>query len=183
MTAAAERYRKVAGQFTDKVARVPADRWSSPSPCEEWTARDVVRHCVDSSGLFLGFIGREVPAGPSVDDDPLAAWTAARDTVQAALDDPAVATTEYDGFAGKATFEEGVDRFLSTDLVVHGWDLARAAGLDDTMDAEEVARAHAAMGSMPEHMLRSPGAFGPAVDAPAGADPQTELLAYLGRKA
>lgn len=183
MSAAAERYRKVAGQFTDKVALVPADRWSSPSPCEGWTARDVVRHCIDSSGLFLGFIGREVPAGPSVDDDPLAAWTNARDTVQAALDDPAVATTEYDGFAGKATFEEGVDRFLSTDLVVHGWDLARAAGLDDRMDAEEVARARAAMGSMPEHMLRSPGAFGPAVDTPAGANPQTELLAYLGRKA
>jgi uncharacterized protein (TIGR03086 family) len=183
MSAAAARYRKVAGQFTEKVARVPADRWSSPSPCEGWTARDVVKHCIDSSGLFLGFIGREVPAGPADDDDPLGAWTNARDAVQAALDDPAVATTEYDGFAGKATFEEGVDRFLSTDLVVHGWDLARAAGLDDTMDAEEVARARAAMGSMPEPMLRSPGAFGPAVEAPACADPQTELLAYLGRKA
>ena len=40
-----------------------------------------------------------------------------------------------------------------------------------------------AMGSMPEKMLRSPGAFGPAVDAPSGADDQTKLLAYLGRRA
>jgi uncharacterized protein (TIGR03086 family) len=177
------RYRKVAAQFTDKVERVPAERWSSPSPCEGWTARDVVRHCIDSSGLFLGFIGKQLPAGPTVDDDPLGAWANARDAIQAALDDPATATAEYDGFAGKATFEQGIDRFIATDLVVHGWDLARAAGLDDTMDPEEVARARAAMGSVPEHMMRSPGAFGPALDAPAGADPQTELLAYLGRKA
>jgi len=179
----AGRYRRVAAQFTAKVAQVPPDRWSSASPCAEWNAREVVDHCVSSSGLFLGFIGRSVPGGPAVDDDPLAAWVNARDAVQAALDDPAAATTEYSGFMGPSTFEAGVDQFICTDLVVHGWDLARATGLDETLDPDEVANALAAMGSIDEKMLRSPGAFGPAVPAPPDADAQTRLLAFLGREA
>ena len=86
--------------------------------------------------MFLGFIGRSLPDAPSVDDDPVAAWQNARDAVQAALDDPTTAKAEYDGFTGKATLEDGVDQFICTDLVIHGWDLAHATGLDETMDAE-----------------------------------------------
>ena len=39
-------------------------------------------------GMFLGFVGRSLGDIPAVDDDPLGAWTAARDVVQADLDDP-----------------------------------------------------------------------------------------------
>jgi uncharacterized protein (TIGR03086 family) len=179
----ADRYRKNAAAFTARVEAVPSDRWGAPTPCEEWTARDIVNHVVNASGLFLGFVGRELPPGPSAEDDPRAAWTSARDTIIAGLDDPAIAKAEYDGFTGKATFEEGVDRFLSADLVVHGWDLARATGLDEHMDPDEVHVLRNGLGQMPEKMLRSPGAFGPAVDAPADADEQTKLLAFLGRRA
>jgi uncharacterized protein (TIGR03086 family) len=182
MSAISDRYRKLAAAFSDKVERVPAGAWSNPSPCAEWTARDIVEHCVNSSGLFLGFVGQSLPDAPSVAEDPVAAWTNARNAIQAGLDDPAVAEAEFDGFSGKSTFAAGVDRFICTDLVIHGWDLACAAGLDRTMDQEEVATVLAAMESMPEPMLRSPGAFGPAVEAPADADDQTKLLAFLGRR-
>ena len=124
--------------MTDTIAGVPDDGWAAPTPCEDWTARDLVGHLVDTSGMFLGFIGQEAPAGPSVDDDPLGAFTAARDAVQSALDDPATAAQEYDGMFGRTTFAESVDGFLSADLVIHRWDLARATGQDETLPADEV---------------------------------------------
>ncbi|RMB58781.1 maleylpyruvate isomerase N-terminal domain-containing protein [Tessaracoccus antarcticus] len=31
----------------------PADRWSAQSPCEHWSARDVVRHLIDTQREFL----------------------------------------------------------------------------------------------------------------------------------
>ena len=119
---------------------------------------------------------------PSVEDDPLAAWVAARDATQAALDDPSIASREYEGFVGKSTFEKGVEQFICTDLIVHGWDLARAAGLDERIDPQDLADVRAAMAPMGD-ALRSPRAFGPEIEVPAEADEQTKLLAFLGRRA
>jgi uncharacterized protein (TIGR03086 family) len=177
----AARYRTNAQGFTARVAHVSPAAWSSPSPCEGWSARDVVRHVVDSSRMFLGFIGRDLPPAASVDDDPLAAWTSARDEIQAALDDPATAKKEYDGFAGRATFEQGVGRFLAPDLVVHTWDLARAADLDDALDVDAVEDTLQQWEPM-DQMMRAPQAFGDKIDPPQHDDPQTRLLNFAGRR-
>ena len=181
MTDISERYRKRSQEFADTVAAVPEDRWSSPSPCEEWTARDVVRHVVQTPGMFFGMIDAEYPEPPSVDDDPVAAVASARETMQSALDDPEVATTEFDGFFGRTSFEQAVDRFVNFDLVVHRWDLARATGLDETMPSDEVERLAGELAGFGE-AARSPGVFGPEVDVPPDADPQTALLGQLGRR-
>ena len=177
----ADRYRKLAASMTETIAGVDEERWSAPSPCEGWTARDVVSHLVDTSAMFLGFIDQEPPSGPSVDDDPLGAFTDARDRVQAALDDPTTASKEYDGMFGRTSFAKSVDGFLSADLVIHRWDLARATGQDETMPADEVERVHAQLAPM-DDKLRGPGAFGPKIEPPAGADDQTKLLCFLGRQ-
>jgi uncharacterized protein (TIGR03086 family) len=176
----ADRYRTLAGSMTDTIAGVDADQWGAPSPCEEWTARDVVSHLVDTSAMFLGFIDEAAPSGPSVDDDPLGAFTAARDAVQAALDDPSKASKEYDGMFGKTTFASSVDQFLSADLVIHRWDLARATGQDETLPSDEVDAIFERLKPMDDKM-RGPGAFGPKIEPPPGADAQTELLCFLGR--
>ena len=181
MSDVSERYGRLAKAFEGTIAAVPADRWENPSPCPEWTARDVVRHVIDAQGMFLGFVGRELGDIPSVDEDPLAAWLAAFDIVLANLEDPEVATAEYKGFSGPSTFEAGVDQFLCFDLVVHSWDLARAAGLDHRLPAEELPKIRAAAESFGPAM-RSPQAFGPEVEAPPGADEQARLLAFLGRE-
>ncbi|MGH9187793.1 MAG: TIGR03086 family metal-binding protein [Acidimicrobiales bacterium] len=175
------RFRRLAAGFTDRVEAVPDNRWESPSPCEGWTARDVVRHMVDNCTMFFGLVERELAPGPSVEQDPVAAWASARDAMQAGLDDPEVAGLEYEGMFARSTFETSVDRFLGWDLVVHAWDLARAAGLDERLDPElvhEVFEATKPMGDV----LRSSGAFGPKLDPPEGADEQATLLAFLGRK-
>ena len=181
MTEISDRYRKRSQEFADTVAAVPVDRWSSPSPCEEWTARDVVRHVVQTPGMFFGMIGAEYPEAPSVDDDPVAAVAHARDTMQRALDDPEVATTEFDGFFGRTSFEQAVDRFVNFDLVVHRWDLARATGLDEAMPPEEVVRLSEEVAGFGD-AARSPGVFGPEIDVPPDADPQAVLLGQLGRR-
>lgn len=183
MSAAADRYRQLSAQMAARIAAVPPDRWENPSPCPDWTARAIVQHLVDSSGQFLGFIGQALPAdAPSVADDPSGAFEAASGAVQAALDDPTTAEQEYQGFGGATTFAAGVDGFLSADLVVHQWDLARATGQDDGLDLDEVRRVEAMLRPMGD-MLRSPGAFGPEIEPAPGADEQTRFLNFLGRRA
>jgi uncharacterized protein (TIGR03086 family) len=181
MSEVSERYGRLAGAFTAKVAAVPPDAWDRPSPCEGWTARDVVHHVVSTEGMFLGFVGRSPGEVPSVDDDPLGAWSAVRASVQGDLEDPERAGAQFDGFSGRSTFEAAVDRFLCFDLVVHGWDLARSVGLDERIDPAEVARVRQHAEEMGD-ALRSPKAFGPAVEPPSGADDQARLLAFLGRR-
>jgi uncharacterized protein (TIGR03086 family) len=180
MSDVSDRYRGLAQGFTDRVEAVPADRWTNQTPCKEWKARDVVQHMLDTHGMFLGFIGREVPPGPSVDDDPPGAWTNARDAVQAALDDPATAGQEYDGMFGPTTFDQSINQFICADLVVHTWDLARATGLDERLPQDEVKAVFESLRPLGDK-LRSPGAFGPEVPPPEGADEQAKLLAFLGR--
>ena len=182
MSENADRYRRLAETFTSRVSGVPAERWDDPAPCEGWTARDVVRHVVDTCSMFLGQIGRSVEGGPSVDNDPLGAWIHARDTIQTALDDPEVAGTEYDGFTGRTTFDATLGTFGCGDLLVHGWDLARATGQDEALDAGEMERTRTWLGGMGD-AIRSPGVFGPEVEVPADADAQTRFLAFTGRKA
>ena len=182
MSEISERYARLSSAFAHKIAAVPDGRWSSPSPCPDWAARDVVRHVVDTQGMFLGFIDKKLDGVPSVDDDPAGAWDAAREQVQANLDDRVTATHEFDGLMGRSTFEDAVDRFLNFDLVVHGWDLARATGQDETIDPGDIADVQRKADSLGDAM-RTPSAFGPAIEAPEGADDQTKLLAFLGRRA
>lgn len=184
MSEVADRFRRLSEGFTARVAATSSERWASPSPCEGWTARDVVGHMVSNVGFFFKLVDKEPPAGPAVEDDPAGAWSIARDALQGALEDPQVARSEYDSQAmgGRGTFEQAVDWFGNLDVLVHTWDLARAAGLDERLDAEEVHRVFAAVLPI-DAMLRSPGACGPKLEPPAGADEQTRFLAFLGRRA
>jgi uncharacterized protein (TIGR03086 family) len=179
MSETAERYRNVAAAFTERVEQVPAGAWDNTAPCEGWVARDIVRHIVDTAGYFLGR-GGEAVAAPSVDDDPVGAWKAVRDAIEGALEDPAVATMEVESPMGKSTFEELIGIFGVGDVLVHTWDLARATGQDETLDAAEVSRLFEYMQPMDE-MMRKGDAFGPKVEPPAGADEQTKLIAFTGR--
>lgn len=181
MSEIADRYRRLAGDFAEKVTAVPDDRWSAPSPCPGWTARDVVRHVVETESMFLGFVERSAGEVPSVDDDPVAAWSTIREVVQAGLDDPALATASFQGMGGPTTFEAATDRFLCLDLLVHGWDLARAAGLDERLDLDEVRRVRADSEAFGD-MLRGDGVCGPEVQVSEAASEQDRLLAYLGRQ-
>lgn len=178
----AARYARTSEAFADTVAAVPTDRWDASTPCDDWTAIDLVGHVVDSHGQFLGFVDRALDPMPPVGKDPVAAFAVARTQVLADLQDPGRAGETYDGYFGTRTFAWAVDRFLSFDLVVHRWDLARATGLDEAIPPDEHARIEAAVAAWGD-TARAPGVFGPEVEAPPDADPRTRVLALLGRRA
>jgi uncharacterized protein (TIGR03086 family) len=69
-------------------------------------------------------------------------------------------------------------RFI--DVLVHGWDLARATGQDDTLDPDLVAAAEEVVAPQAD-LLRASGMFGDDVEERPDASPQERLLARLGR--
>lgn len=176
----ADRYRRLADHFSTVVGAVPADAWDRPSPCEGWTAEQVLGHAADSQHGFL----QRFEVAPAIDGlSTVEQWSAVRDAMQAGLDDPATAATEYDGMFGRTTFAETVDQFMCADLVVHSWDIARATGLQqhEELPGDEVTLLDARLRPMGD-ALRGPGVFGPEVPVAADASPQDRLLGFLGRQ-
>ena len=182
----ADRYRARADAFERKVAAVRPHQWSNQSPCADWKARDVVGHIVDMHGVMLAPLGRGLSPAPSVAENPLAAFVAARADVTAVLADPDLAGTEIDApFVGRITVEQHIDQIVSADMVIHGWDLARATGQDDVIDPDEVERGlqdwDRAVQALGLEILRMPGVYGPEVKVPGEASSQERLLGLLGR--
>ncbi|HEV2759748.1 MAG TPA: TIGR03086 family metal-binding protein [Acidimicrobiales bacterium] len=182
MSQSAERYRKIAGQFTDRVRNVPVGAWDDPAPWAGWVARDVVRHLVEwVPGFFESYVGISLPTPATVDTDPSGAWVTLSDGIQALLDDPVVAAREFDGPMGRMSVEQAVDMIVTSDVLLHTWDLARATGQDETLDPQEVHRMFESMEPL-DDVLRNSGHYGPRVEVPDDADEQSKLIAFIGRR-
>ncbi|MFG1820220.1 TIGR03086 family metal-binding protein [Kribbella sp. NPDC049174] len=183
----AGRYRRRAARFDELILGVGSDAWASQSPCEDWTARDIVDHVIVMHAAMLAPLGSSWEPKSATADRPIDAFASARARMQHALDDPAVAGTECSTPTGTLTVAEHVDAALSVDLVLHGWDLARATGQDDTIPAEDLALLWPIAQSIPEQ-FRVPGAFrpglvvfGPQVPVAADAPLQHKILGLYGR--
>jgi uncharacterized protein (TIGR03086 family) len=178
--AAAQRHRLIAGGFTATV-RHTRD-WDAPAPVEGWAARDVVRHLTEwLPGLLSSGAGIELARGPSADEDPVAAWVVQAAAVQALLDDPdAAGRVLANPHLGEVPLPDAIDRFYTSDVFMHTWDLARATGQDDRLDPDECARLLAGMEPM-EQMIRASGQYGERVAVPPDADAQSRLLGFIGR--
>jgi uncharacterized protein (TIGR03083 family) len=159
----ADRHRRYAGAFSERV-RGTRD-WTVPAPVAGWTAHDVVRHLVEWFPAFLAS-GSDVrlPPGPSVDDDPVAAWQHQVDAVH----------------IGEVPLDQAIDRFYISDVFMHTWDLARATGQDDRLDPVLCADLLAGMEPIDE-LLRQSGQYGPKVAVPDDADVQARMLGFIGR--
>ena len=179
MSADADRYARVSSGFTERLQGVGADQWSLPTPCSEWTVRDLVTHVIDTQRRVLGLLGGSVmPADP--EGDLLAQWNEASAALLDAARDPARADTEVQAFAGPTRFDELVGGLACSDTVVHTWDLARATGQPETLDAGAVEYCAGVIAGFGDAMRR-PGGFGPALDCPADADAQSKFLHFAGR--
>ena len=176
-----ERYLGLAEQFGARVEATPDDQWSAQSPCPEWKARDVVAHVVGSQRALTGAI-EGTPVEPVPDDaDPKQLWRESMPKLTAALQTPGALEKLVPGPMGEMPIEFMLGRFLSNDVLVHTWDLARAVGGDERLDQDAVG--HAFEGLKPvDAMLRRPGVFGDKVEPPEGADLQTSFLCFLGSR-
>jgi uncharacterized protein (TIGR03086 family) len=176
-----DRYRMMADDFGARVNAVPEGAWDNQSPCSEWKARDIVAHLANNGRRLTALAKGQEPPEPVADEDPVAGWAESRAMMEAVLADPDTSSANVASPMGPMPLETLVGRFVCTDILVHTWDLARATGLDETINAEAAAAAYKGLQPM-DAMIRQPGFFGPKVDCPADADVQTQLLTFLGRQ-
>jgi uncharacterized protein (TIGR03086 family) len=175
-------FSRLADRFGEVVDRLDDADWGRSSPCEGWSAGDVLHHVISTQRDFLAQRGVDTATATDVLTDPRAAWHGHDDRVRTLLSDPDVALREYDGVFGRTTVGASLVRFYGFDLVVHRWDIAAAAGLDERLDDSELSMIESAADGFGEH-LYDDGICKPAVPAPAGADRQSRVLARLGRRA
>jgi uncharacterized protein (TIGR03086 family) len=180
-------YQTALDGFDDVIHRVPPERWESPSPCEGWCAVDVAGHVIGGLRMVAAFGAGLTPSPdrPSnrelAGDDPVASWEGARDAALAALT-PETLATVVPGPVGDMPLETLIDQFMSGELLVHTWDLARAAGIDVELDPDLVEDTLARWQPMDGPEMRQPGVFAERVAAPEGASRQDQLMSFLGRR-
>ncbi|SEO72044.1 TIGR03086 family metal-binding protein [Trujillonella endophytica] len=183
-----ELFQRAQNAFTDRVDAVEAGRWGDES-LPGWTVADLVAHLVDEArwipDLLAGDPADQVEprfsheTGALLGDDPLTAWEAAADAALAALATGDLAGTVH--LSRGPTPVRDYLQELTADLVVHGWDLARATGGDERIDPALLPAAEALADRLPDGGL--PGFFDPPLEVPAGASEQVRVLARYGRRA
>jgi uncharacterized protein (TIGR03086 family) len=178
----AEEFREIGGRFGEVAGAVTRERWDAPAPVEGWVARDVVRHLVEWFPSFLeAGAGVDLAVRTDVDDDPAGAWRELQASVQQLLDDPATADQVLTNpHIGEVPLPQAVSQFFTADVFMHTWDLATATGQDPALDPARCAAMLEGMEPMDE-LLRSSGQYGPRVPVPDDADPQTKMIAFIGR--
>lgn len=172
-----QQYVDNARRFTE-VVEAGGD-WSAASPCEGWTATDVLDHVVDTQRSFLEQRGVELGDRPA--GDPPSLWAAHLGAVRAVAADEELVTAEYDGHFGRTSVADTLANFYGFDMLVHRWDLARALGRDVRFDEAELDRMAASLDGFGDG-LYSEGVCKAAIDVPADAPRQTQLLARMGRR-
>jgi uncharacterized protein (TIGR03086 family) len=188
MSDVAELYRRAIDLFGAQVHAVKDDQWHLPTPCTEWDVRAVVNHLTYEMRwavpLFQGKTIEEVGdrfEGDLLGDDPKGAWDDAAGQAAAAVRaDGVMERPVHLSFADVPGSEYAMQ--LQADLLVNGWDLARATGGDERLDPGLV-QACSAWFREREELYRAGGSIGPRPELPPRPDAQTELLAAFGRRA
>lgn len=177
-----ERHRRALAGFDSVIDAASGDPecWTRPSPCDGWTAADVVQHVTGIHTVLAQRLDERVSRPEDEVDDIVAAWHGARDAALRALTSSGALDREIDVPNGGLMTAGRFVNVVTTDVLVHTWDLATAVGSDVELDPELVKRAHEA--AIPaDAAIRSSGMFGPRVDIADDADPQSKMLAFFGR--
>lgn len=174
---------------TAALAAVPADRLDAASPCAGWSVRDVANHLVGAHLLFARIVeGEELDAaefsgGSDADhlgSDPGGAYGAVAKRCLAAFRRPGALEETFPFAFGPAPGFVIANISLSESLV-HGWDIARGAGVPYVPDDDAAAAVREFQSQGTEEDRTADGMFGPALPAPTGASAFEALLAFLGR--
>jgi uncharacterized protein (TIGR03086 family) len=180
MSEVLERYGRVADGFGSRLHRVTPDQWTTPTPCSEWDARNLVAHVITTHRRMVANLDGSPAQESDAAEDVTVQWSEASAAVREALADPERASRMVSGMFGEQSFESLVSRLLCADTLFHTWDLARATDQDEQLDPQAVAKAMEFLAPLDE-AIRRPGGFAPKIEPAAGADPQTRLLNFGGR--
>jgi uncharacterized protein (TIGR03086 family) len=145
------------------------------TPCEEWQARDLLNHMLETQRYFVAAArGEDVsPPGPTppevLSDDPKRDFERARADV--------IETFSQEGVVEKTGPALGI---AFADTLLHGYDVARATGQDATMPDGLAEAAYSTIhGRFTDEQRK--GVFKPEIPVGDDATPQQRLLAYTGR--
>jgi uncharacterized protein (TIGR03086 family) len=185
MTDVKDMFARALERYGQLVRAVRDDQWHDETPCTDWDVRELVNHLVSENlwmpplleGKTIGDVGDALD-GDLMGDDPKAAWERSAEEVGRAIQASPLDRTVHLSY-GDVPAEHYISELFS-DLTIHGWDLARAIGADESMDPESVAILYEKYKPI-EDGLKSTGMFGPRVEPPPGANKQTQLLAVFGR--
>jgi uncharacterized protein (TIGR03086 family) len=174
--------------FHTGLIHAVGDKWSCATPDDEWDVRALENHVVGEllwmPPLFDGKTIEEVGnrfEGDVLGDAPIATWDAAASAAGAAVAAPDAATRIVHLSFGDFSGADYLDQ-IGSDLLIHGWDLARGIGADETMPAHLVAYCAEWFTNWQEG-YRGAGVIAEPPPVPDDADDQTKLLAAFGRRA
>lgn len=181
-------FQQAVTEFGGRVSLISDEQWAAGTPDREWTVRDLVQHVVSEDlwapPLLAGSTVSEVGDrfdGDVLGPDPPQSWQAAAAAAVTAVTEPgAMDRTVHLSFGDFPGREYAMQLFA--DHLIHAWDLARAIGASEQLDAGLVGECSAWFADV-EAAYRSGGAIAerPAIRADAG--PQARLLAMFGRRA
>jgi uncharacterized protein (TIGR03086 family) len=172
--------------FGQRLNAVDAGQWSAATPCEDWDVRTLVNHVVGEllwmppllAGKTIADVGDRFD-GDILGDDPHATWASAVADARAAASLPGAQEDTVHLSFGDFPGSEYLSQ-ITSDLVIHAWDLARAVGADDRLSPTLIEFVDGFLSPQVD-AWRSAGAFGPPVDVAPDADAQSQLLAQTGR--
>ena len=170
--------------FADRVNAVKEYQWGEPTPCTDWTVRDLANHVTNENlwtvPLMEGATMEEVGdrfEGDVLGDDPigsaLAAARAASETVAEQLRRGGTVQLSF-GETPKGEYAMQ----LAADNLIHSWDMAAATGGDTRLEPPLV-HAVADWFDEREELYRGGGAIG--ARRSLTGDAQHDLLARFGR--
>ncbi|MER7466444.1 TIGR03086 family metal-binding protein [Streptomyces sp. NPDC097981] len=171
-------------------AAVPDDRLADPTPCPQYAVSDMLSHLAHLAVAFRDAARKNL--GPTTDTAPDAAAVPAlpgqwREELPRVLTEMAEAWMDPAAWTGM-TRAGGVDlpgeiagAVAVDELVIHGWDLARATGHEYAPDAAALRAAHAFLLAAAEDEDRGGGIFGAVVPVPDDAPLLDRAIGLSGR--
>ena len=182
MTLWSDNWRTVIDLFTEAVGSVHPDQWDASTTCDGWDVRDLVEHAIDYQRGYGAFLGADTAIQTPLGDDPAAAWVQIRTALIDIYETPGTLERRFD-FLSIVPGTVGEQLIVPTaDLLIHTWDLARSIGINVELPSEICEGVLSKMRAV-EVAIRIPELYGPAVEPPPGADAQTQLLCFTGRRA
>jgi uncharacterized protein (TIGR03086 family) len=177
MSRLVERHRRACDGFSRIARLVRPDQWELPTPCTAWDARALVEHVIGFHDFLL-----LRPLGVRANrprTDPAARWDATAAALFGALEADGVLdqVTELPG--GGHSAPRRMLGALTTDVLVHTWDLARAIDRPPLLDAELCAAADES--ARAAGIPRDSGMYAAEIATTPDADAQTRLIALCGR--
>ncbi|MBQ0983696.1 TIGR03086 family protein [Streptomyces sp. F63] len=173
-----------ARQAVPVVRDIGDGRLGAPTPCADYTVRDLLNHLLH---VVIGFqaLAARKEADFTTTPDHLArigdGWRDAFAEETARLAEAWAAPGAEEGRTGAMDLPaRTVGHMILLDLTTHPWDLARATGQDFTPDPGCVRELAAPVAEMAP-MGRRYGAFGEPAPVPDGATDFEKLLALTGR--